>query len=415
MAETVERPNIVFIMVDDLGAEAIQCYGGESYDTPNIDELAHTGLQFTNAYATPLSTPTRVQLMTGQYPFNNGWAEGIWTFPIEEQLLDPQNFNFARMLKNAGYATAVAGKWQLARFVDRPDHPQNIGFDQHCLWTWRMSDSSIPSYVSKEADHKPSRYWSPGIWKTGELMKDTHGKFGPDICSKFLLDFMEEHKSEPFFIYYPMLLPHSPFISVPGMKEGTYTEQEKFGAMVEYIDMLVGKFIDKLKKLGIYNNTLFFFTGDNGTPNSITSKLNERSIRGGKGELNDAGSRVPFLVSWPNLIDRSKVITDLIDFTDILPTFAEAAVPKIPDSHIVDGKSFLPLVKDKEVSHRNWVFCQAGQNWFIRTRNYRLYNDGKFEFLKSHYFPENVNVEKNQEAKQVKQDLLDIADSLGIK
>ena len=407
-------PNIILIMADDLGAECLESYGGESYNTPNLNQLAEQGIQFTNAYATPLCTPTRVQLMTSQYPFHNGWTGGIWTLPKDEQSLDPQIFNFGRMLKERGYATAIAGKWQLTRFEDHPRHLQKMGFDQHCLWTWQYG-GELPDYVSLENPGKPSRFWNPGIWKNGSLMKDVKGKFGPDIYTDFLLDFIEKHQSEPFFVYYPMALPHWPYIKVPGMAEGQYRDQEKFAAMVEYMDGLVGKFMKKLRELGMSDNTLLLFTADNGTDPSITSRINGKTIQGGKHKLNEAGTRVPFLVRWPDKAIKVDKVDALVDFSDILPTFAEVAGADIPASHKIDGKSFLPLISGKRKQIRKWVFCQQGEDWFLRTKEFRLYKDGKFEYMKTHYSPQKSDVQGNKEAARKREYLQKVAKSLGIQ
>jgi arylsulfatase A len=323
-------PNIVFIMADDLGAECLGCYGGQSYKTPRLDRLAQSGLRFDHAYCTPLCTPTRVEVMTGQYPVGNGWPDGIWTKPRAEQFLDPGTYTFARMLKDAGYATAVAGKWQLARFEDRPDHPSRLGFDRHCLWTWKYTEA--PSWVRTEGGGRPSRYWDPGLWRDGSLMEGTKGRFGPDICTEFLLDFIDQNATRPFFIYYPMMLTHDPFVPVPGMegdKQGS-NSQDNFAGMVEYTDKLVGRIADRLEERGLREKTLLIFTGDNGTNAKIVSKLNGRSVQGGKNHLNDAGTRVPFIVNWPGIAPRGKVVEDLIDFTDLLPTFAEVSGANIP-------------------------------------------------------------------------------------
>jgi arylsulfatase A len=409
-----DPPNIILIMADDLGAECLESYGGQSYNTPNLNQLAEQGIQFTNAFATPLSTPTRVQLMTGQYPYHNGWTGGIWTLPKDEQSLDPQMFNFGRMLKDAGYATAVAGKWQLTRFENYPGHAENLGFDEHCLWTWQYS-GELPDYVSLENPGKPSRFWNPGIWKNGSLMKDVKGQFGPDIYTEFLLDFIEQHQSEPIFVYYPMALPHWPYINVPGMEEDQLSEKEQFTAMVEYMDKLVGKFTHKLKELGIDDNTLLVFTGDNGTDQSKTSRINGRTLQGGKHTLTDAGARVPFLVSWPGITEKDEKVDALIDFSDILPTFADVSGAQIPASHDVDGKSFLPVIKGKKKQTREWVFCQQGEDWFLRTKKYRLYKDGTFEYMENHYTPREVNVQENKEAARVQENLQKAAQSLNVQ
>lgn len=417
-AEGDTRPNIIFIMADDLGAECLGCYGGQDYDTPRLDGLARTGLQFDNAYCTPLCTPTRVEVMTGQYPCHNGWPAGIWTKPREKQFLDPDMFNFAHLLQNAGYATAVAGKWQLARFEDRPHHARNIGFDEHCLWTWLYSKA--PDSIRMEGRNKPSRFWGPGMWRNGSLMEDTKGKFGPDICADFLIDFIEKHRSDPFFVYYPMNLTHWPFVPVPGMegdKDGTRkgkTAKRNFGAMVEYTDMIVGRIADKLDDLGIRENTLLIFTGDNGTAKDIRSKYKGSMLRGGKHDLTDAGARVPFIVDWPGQTPQGEVVDDLIDFSDMLPTFADASGASIPPDHKVDGRSILPQIRGRKGKPRDWVFCQRGGGWFLRSKNWRLRSNGQFVRMAGHYSPKEVDTEKNAEAARAKKRLQKVARSLGV-
>lgn len=392
-------PNIIFIMADDVGAECLQCYGGESYSTPNLDNLAKDGLLFTNAYTAPLCTPTRVQVLTGQYPFRNGWTGGIWEQPEDKQFLDPEVFNFARALKQAGYATAVSGKWQLGRFENHPDHLSQLGFDQHCMWTW-MYDGPVPDDVEVETGNRLARFWNPGIWQNGRILKDVKGKYGPDIYSDFLLDFMEEHQSEPFLLYYSMSLPHFPFVRVPGVEEGK-SRPENFKDMIEYMDMLVGKFVLKTEELGISDNTVIIFTGDNGTDREMTSVFKGRELQGEKGWLTDAGTRVPFLVKWPEVVQPGTVSDAMIDLSDMLPTFAEIAGAKIPDNHQLDGKSIVPILQGDKKQTRNWVFCQVNDNWFYRTKNYRLHSDGSFYYLPAHYAPQKIDPGKSKKSKKI--------------
>jgi arylsulfatase A len=410
-----ERPNIVFIMVDDLGAECVGCYGGQSYNTPNLDKLAQSGIRFDNAYCTPLCTPTRVEVMTGQYPVHNGWPGGIWNKPRERQFLDPSTFTFARLLKNAGYATAVAGKWQLARFEDRPQHPRNLGFDQHCLWTWTYTGPA-PEYTFTEGK-RPGRYWNPGLWVNGRIMPDTKDRFGPDICTDFLLEFIENHANRPFFAYYPMLLTHSPFVAAPGTEDrlADMSKQERFVTMVEYMDTLVGRIVTRLEQLGLRENTLLIVTGDNGTDHRITSDIDGRRLQGGKATMTDAGTRVPFIVHWPGTAAPRRVINDLVDFTDILPTFAEVAGARVPEQHRLDGKSLLPRIQGQPYEPRQWVLCQKGGKWFLRTHDWRLHENGDLYRMRAHYDPEPADPNENPDATRAKTELLAVAESLGLE
>ena len=155
MNVTTKRPNIIFIMVDDLGPEWLSCYGGEEMETPNLDRLAKEGMRFTNAYSMPQCTPTRATLLTGQYPFRHGWCNH-WDVPrwgAGCHFDSKYNITFARVLKNAGYVTAAAGKWQINDFRVQPDTMEKHGFDEHCMWT------------GYESNNPPSakRYWDPYI------------------------------------------------------------------------------------------------------------------------------------------------------------------------------------------------------------------------------------------------------------
>ena len=406
------KPNIVFIMADDVGAEVLQSYGGESYATPHLNKLAESGLQFNYAFTTPLCTPTRVQVMSGQYPFRNGWTGGIWEQPADKQYMSPKIFNFAQMLKKAGYSTAVAGKWQLARFDIRPEHPKNIGFDEHCLWTWQYRNQ-LPEEVDLESEGKPARFWSPGIWRNGEIMEDVAGKYGPDIYTDFLLDFMERHQSEQFFVYFPMTLAHFPFVHTPGTAAGV-SKQENFTKMVPYMDMLVGRIVQKLESLGLRENTLLIFTGDNGTDRNQSSQWKGEKVPGGKGNMTDAGTRVPLIVSWPGTAPANQQVDNLVDLSDMLPTFAEAAGANIPSSHVVDGRSILARLKGEGGQKRDWIFCQLGDQWFFRTHRYRLHQDGTFYRMKDFYDPEEM-IKANDKEIQVKSMLDKAAVKLGLK
>ena len=392
-------PNIIFIMADDVGAECLQCYGGESYRTPSLDNLANEGFLFTNAYTAPLCTPTRVQVLTGQYPFRNGWTGGIWEQPKNQQFLDPDIYTFARMLNQAGYATAVSGKWQLARFENHPNHLSQLGFDEHCMWTWKYDDP-IPDDIESESGNRLARYWNPGIWQNGAILTNVKGKYGPDIYSDFLLNFMEKHQSEPFLLYYSMALSHFPFVRVPGEKEGK-SRFQNFKDMIEYMDMLVGKFIKKTDELDISDNTIIIFTGDNGTDREMTSLFKGRELKGEKGLLTDAGTRVPFIVKWPGVAQQGTVCDALIDLTDMLPTFAEIAGIEIPDNYQLDGKSIVPLLRGNKKQTRDWIFCQVNNDWFYRTKNYRLHRNDSFYYLPDHYSPEKIYPGKSKKANKI--------------
>jgi arylsulfatase A len=380
------RPNIILIMADDQGYETIGANGGSSYRTPNIDRLAANGMRFENAYAHPLCTPSRVALMTGQYNFRNYTSFG-------ELRLGEKTFG--NLLRDAGYKTAIVGKWQLSeRDFQAPFH---FGFEEYLLWHFGTLVNGVQTPGSQG-----SRYWDPVFYHNGTLLPDTKGKFGPDVMAAFVADYIERHRTEPFFLYYPLVLPHDPWIEPPGYARradfsaalnarGRLTSepkeieerQRRFGAMVEYADTLVGRITAQLDALKLSENTLVVFTGDNGTFPALRSTMNGREIRGDKGRPTDAGTHVPLIAQWKGRVPAGKVNRDLVDFTDVLPTLAEIAGARLPAGVAVDGRSFAPQLRGQKGKPREWIFCHYDPRWanFTRARyaqdkQYKLYEDG---------------------------------------
>ena len=370
------RPNIVLIMADDLGYECLGCYGSTSYRTPALDELARTGIRFDHGYSQPLCTPSRVQIMTGQYNFRNYRAFGI---------IDPSQTSFAHLLKNAGYATCVVGKWQLygsntekKESQAKGSRPEQMGFDEHCLW---------------QVERRESRYRDPLIVANGKYRDDLKGRYGPDVFCDYAVEFLERKKDRPFLLYYPMTLTHAPFVPTPDSADWERREDtpnnKYFADMVAYMDEVVGRIVKKLDDLGLRENTLILFTGDNGTAHGIRSKLGDRIVRGGKGRTTNAGTHVPLIASWKGTAPSGKVCDDLIDFTDFLPTLAEAAGANVPGSLTVDGRSFLPQLRGEKGNPREWVFCHYFRNpgdavrRFARDKRWKLYDDGRFYDLQT--------------------------------
>ncbi|MFZ5829113.1 MAG: sulfatase-like hydrolase/transferase [Planctomycetota bacterium] len=362
------RPNIIVIMADDLGAEGLACYGSTIYTTPNLDRMASEGLRFNNAYTSPLCTPTRVMLMSGLYPNRTGF-QGLIS-KDEDVRLPPAIKTFGHYFREAGYRTAIAGKWQLGQFDHFPDQPVEHGFDRYCMWTWQYNGK------------KTSRYYAPQIYRDGKIFDGSARDFGPDYYSQFLLDFIDENRSQPFFIYYPMALVHSPFINPPSLDQLARTKftgdldkkTVEFGHMITYMDDIVGKFMAKLKERGLDRNTLVVFTGDNGTGREITSKLAGMNVKGGKGTMTEAGSRVPLLAWWPETI-KPGVREQLFSFADVLPTITSVA--GIPLSRNLDGMDLSHVLFGKEGKDREQVFINHGRGYFVRESRFRLNQDGK--------------------------------------
>ena len=351
----IDKPNIIFILLDDLGKEWISCYGGENIKTPHIDKLASSGIKFSNVYSMPQCTPSRVCFLTGQYPFRNGWVNH-WDVPRWGLGYFDWNKNpsIARVMKSAGYKTAIAGKWQINDFRIHPDALIKHGFDHFCMWTGGETDPE-----SKEHSEKSDqRYWDPYI-HTIEGSKTYKGEFGPDIYNSFLLDFITKNKNQPFFIYYPMTLPHGPLVHTPHNINAS-TKLEKHKAMVEYIDFLTGKLINHLDQNFLSERTIIIFTSDNGTAGNISNLRNGRLTKGGKMKTTENGINTPFIVSWPGHISSNTSSDALIDFSDMLPTFAELAGASLEKGYEYDGISFLNVLKNpSSPSSRKWILSMG--------------------------------------------------------
>ncbi|GAB3658984.1 sulfatase-like hydrolase/transferase [Echinicola sediminis] len=367
-------PNIVLIMADDLGYETLEVNGSNSYQTPHLDRLAKEGMNFTHCYSTPLCTPSRVQLMTGKYNFRNYIGFG---------LLDPQEKTFGDYLQQAGYKTMIAGKWQLFGNQKQQELaggkigtlPQDAGFDEYCLW---------------QVEDLGSRYKDP-LLSTSEETKVYEDAFGPDVFVDEIGDFMERHSDQPFFVYYPMVLTHDPFVPTPANKDfGGFEASSKvndpayFGEMVSYMDKLVGEIVQKIEDLGISENTLILFIGDNGTDHDVVSLQEGQEIRGDKGQTTEAGTHVPMIARWKGQIPEGTVNDNLVDFTDFLPTLLDAVSFRERKGVFTDGLSFYPQLLGKSSKGRKWVFCHYDPNWgkfekkrFVHDREWKLYDSGE--------------------------------------
>ena len=329
-----EPPNVVFIMADDVGYECFSGYGSTQYSTPRIDRLADGGVRFTNCYSTPLCTPTRVALMTGMSNARNYRDFGA---------LLPNQYTFADLFREAGYATAVAGKWQLQGSDNAAGVPAGSGFDTYCLWNTGNTERS--------------RFWNPSLESDGRILPAGEDDYGPDIVTDFLLAFIEENRDRPFFAYYPMILVHSPFLPTPHSEDRqSKDKQRNFEDMVAYTDHIVGRIQDKLEELGLLRRTIFVFTADNGTHHDLASELLGSTIVGDKGAPTDAGTHVPLVVNAPGRIAGGRVLDDLVDFTDFLPTLADAAGIEVPGRLPIDGVSFWERLLGNPGTPRDWLY-----------------------------------------------------------
>ena len=354
-----DKPNVILIMADDIGYECYGAYGSEFYSTPNIDKLASGGARFDHAYSAPLCTPSRVKIMTGRYGLRN------YTEFYNMDLSQP---TFAKMVKQNGYKTVIAGKWQLS--PENFQGPYEAGFDEYMLWNFQ---------------DKAPRYRAPTLYQNGKRVAVTEDDYGPELVSDFICNFIERNKNEPFVAYYPMIHVHSPFDPTPDSPDWNKNLRrrniEKFRDMVEHMDRMIGKVVSKLEETGLRDKTLIMITGDNGTGQAIISPLPARGyVYGGKGYSTDAGTHVAFVANWPGIIPAGTVVESPIDFSDVLPTIAAVTRSKLPEN--TDGTSILDLMKGDETSARGWVFQSSGSSkrgfyCWVRTQDWKLYTDGR--------------------------------------
>ncbi|UII78750.1 sulfatase-like hydrolase/transferase [Flagellimonas sp. CMM7] len=424
-------PNIIFILVDDLGKEWVSAYGAEEAVTPNIDALAKSGTLFQNVYSMPQCTPTRVTFLTGQYPFRHGWVNH-WDVPrwgggahFDETL----NPSITNEMKKAGYKTCIAGKWQIDDFRVEPDALTKAGFDEYCMWTGY--EAGVPASAE--------RYQDPYLFtKAGS--KTYEGEFGPDVFKDFIIDFIKDNKDEPMFVYYPMVLTHTPLVNTP--LDSATTKLGKHKAMLKYTDIITGEIVKAIDEAGIRDNTLIIWTTDNGTTGKISGLRNGHKIKGRKGFTEEPGICEPFIASWPGTVASNAVSEALIDFSDFYPTFIDVSggtpakeVQLGNTTHQIDGHSFKKALLHGGSSQRKWILGMGGGNYakltekgvenqyryrdrVIRNERYKLWIDSKRQ-PESFYDLQKDPLEKNNiidslyigEREENYQQLLKVAES----
>jgi arylsulfatase A len=373
----LKKPNIILIMADDMGYECLSINGALHYQTPNLDRLAKTGIRFNNTFSQPLCTPSRVKIMTGQHNYRNYEFFGY---------LNPNQKTFGNLMKEAGYQTCISGKWQLNGInfqipgYEDINRPHDFGFDEYCLWQLNRP--------RKDGE----RYADPLIYQNGEELTNLDDKYGPDIFSDFVCEFIEKNAAAPFFIYYPMVLVHEPFVPTPdspewGNREKRYSKDTAyFKDMMAYTDEIVGRIEQKLIERGLEENTLLIFTADNGTDIHILTQTKDGPYPGGKSFTNQRGIHVPMIASWPGMVNSPGDFNGIIDFNDFYPTLAEIAGIDISNEKI-DGMSFYNVllgekseIKNASLIHYDpeWGRASRNRNRFALDKQYKLYQDGNF-------------------------------------
>lgn len=340
-----DAPNILLLFADDLGYETLGCYGGKDFQTPRLDRLATQAVRFRRAYTSPVCTPSRMSLYTGTYASRHRYDTVLPVHIGTKQAIDFRKkwATYPQLLREAGYRTSVTGKWQLAALEFHPDHCHDAGFDSWCVWQiWRDGK-------------KTTRYWQPCFNHDGEVRSDIEDRFGPDVLADYVIDQMRAavKAKRPFYIHHNLLLPHWPIIETPAEKKSGAAKSVHH--MVAYMDMLCGRIIDEVDRLDIADNTIVIFMGDNGTDMRTPRQTVAGAVRGGKTDLNDAGTHIPLIVRWPSKVKAGEVADDLIDMADWFPTICDLAGVKMPADVDVDGVSFAARLRDGTPSSRRWV------------------------------------------------------------
>ncbi len=353
----MNHPNIILVLGDDIGYEVPTFTGGQSYQTPVLDRMAGSGMQFTKCFSQPMCSPSRFEVLTGKYNHRNYFGDS-WS------KLDLSQRTIANMLQDAGYATCIAGKWQL----DGGDNSiHTFGFDKY----------SITDPFKKETYERGELnfYKDPNIYQNGRYLPTVamKGKYGEDVNRDYLFSFIDSNKSHPFFAMWTPNLCHAPFSPTPDDPEFATWDPLRtpkkgdpafFPSMVAYFDKEVGMLVSKLSSSGLLSNTIILLAiGDNGTDDDIVSLYNGKQQRGGKGYTHSRGTHVPMIAFCPAKIKAGQINNNLVDFTDILPTLAGFAnIPVPTDYGVLDGLSFAPQVLGKPYTPRSFCFAYYDAN-----------------------------------------------------
>ncbi|MBN8458193.1 MAG: sulfatase-like hydrolase/transferase [Verrucomicrobia bacterium] len=354
-ALAVSKPNIIFVLADDLGLDGVGCYGSDKHKTPQIDKLAASGMRFETCYAAPLCGPSRCLLQSGRYAFRTGGITNqSWRAGGPGARSADEN-GVAKLLKQAGYATGMAGKWRQVG-----ETPNDWGYDEY------LTDPTAGGW-----------YWQNKLSKNGKEITTPPGTYAPDKVHEFAIDFLRRHKDQPFFFYYSMHHVHGPILRTVDSAAGTKGQDALYDDNIAYMDKQVGALVAELETLGLREKTLVVFSGDNGTALTFPSTIRGRMINGKKASMLEGGSRVPFIASWPGTVAAGKVCKDMVSFADPHATFVELAGAKLPDGMKFDGRSFAPQLRGQPGEPREWIFVQLGKKWYVRNAGFKLNEAGE--------------------------------------
>jgi arylsulfatase A-like enzyme/dienelactone hydrolase len=383
-ADAPAKPNIIFILSDDLAQGDLGCYGQKLIQTPNLDRMAREGTRYTQAYCgTTVCAPSRTSLMIGQHTGHSPIRANREIKPEGQMPLPAGTFTVAQLLKSAGYATACVGKWGMGMF-DTTGSPLKLGFDHFFGYNCqRHAHSYFPTYLYNDE----KRFDLPG--NDGNTKVEGKGAiYAQDLIADETLKFIRANRERPFFLYHSITLPHGTFqINDQGIyKDKPWTEQEKnYAAMVTRLDSDVGRILALLKELKLDDKTLVMLAGDNGSSIAPNSPLGKRfdqaanGMRGFKRELYEGGLRQAALARWPGVVPAGRVSDEPWAFWDFLPTIAELSGAKIPDTARIDGLSLASFLKGGPAPKREhfyWELHEGASLQAVRWGDWKAVRNG---------------------------------------
>lgn len=358
-----KQPNVIFILADDLGYHDLGCYGQKQIKTPHIDQLAQEGMRFTQHYAgSSVCAPSRAVLMTGLHT-GHAYIRGNYAFETEGNLPIPdESVTVAELFKSKGYTTGIIGKWGLGG-PGSTGGPNKQGFDYSL------------AYLDQRKAHE---YYIPYLWKNEEkfLIEDNQNGarkvYSHDVFASDALRFIRDNKEKPFFLYLPFTIPHGKFevpSDAPYTNEKWPEKQKNYAAMITRLDGDVGKIMTLLKELKLDENTVVFFSSDNGPVEEMVRQFDSNGpFRGTKGDLYEGGIRVPMIARWPGKIAPKTVSNHVSAFWDFLPTACELIGVEAPEKN--DGLSYLPALLGKKQAQHAFMY------WEFFDYNYKFKDAG---------------------------------------
>jgi len=395
------KPNIIFILADDLGFAEIGANGADRYQTPHIDSLAKTSIRFNHFYTAPLCGPSRALILTGRYAFRTGAVTqdacgSLIRTGEKAEVMIPT------VLKKAGYTTAMIGKW--GQLLPSGDAAQ-WGFD-HMLsfrasgiyWNKAAAASWVKKYgLDGDKFGEAGVRANPGPYNIdAQKLTMADDEYMPDLMHKDAVAFLNENKDRPFFLYYSMSHVHAQILPTPDSTppspglDAADRYAQVYRDNITYMDKLVGQLLAELDRLKLRDNTIIFFMGDNGTAKAASdlATIRGRRLIGQKGGMEEGGGLVPLIMSWPGVTPAGRLNENFTDASDLLPTFAEIAGAPLPENRIIDGQSLVSQMKGGTASPRTWVFTQLGEHWQVRAAGWKLNEAGQLFDMKKAPFEE---------------------------